>query len=196
MRSIAIKHVAAAILLAISTAAAAAETSQPRFLTVPVLGLRVPLAGLKLEPFPENLRAICPQIADDEAYIGHAWIFAKAQDSVSTYFVLTGYFKRRARDPHRPLYETWDNGSVFILRDGKCGGDDADETFEVRDPNAENNGNVPIPMLRELAHDLAAKTVLVMGSPERLRAEIKKQHIEFNRLPPDLQEAFTQYFSK
>ena len=76
----------------------------------------------------------------------------------------------------------------------KCGGDDAEETFEVHDLDAENDGNVPIPMLKALAVDFAARTVKAFGGADRLRAEIKAQRIDFNRLSPELQAAFKPYF--
>lgn len=192
-----IRRLATAALLAISASASAAESNlPPQFLPVPALGLRVEVAGLKLDPFPEDLRATCGQIADDESYTGRMWIFGKAKDAAATYYVLNGYFKRRNPEPDQRRYEVPDNGSVFTVQGGKCGGDDARETFEVRDPNAENNGNVPIPVLRELARDLAAQTVRVFGGPDRLRAEIRKQRIDFNQLSPELQEAFAPYFGK
>jgi hypothetical protein len=192
-----IRRLAGVALFAIGATASAAESNQPpRFLPVPALGLRVELAGLKLASFPEDLRATCSQLADDDFHTGRIWIFGKAKDAASTYYVLSGYFKRRNPESDQRLYEVPDSGSVFTIQGGKCGGDDARETFEVRDPNAENNGNVPIPVLRELARDLAAQTVLAFGGPDRLRAEIKKQRIDINQLSPELQEAFAPYFSK
>lgn len=191
------RRLAAATLFATSIAAGAAESNQlPRFLPVPALGLRVELAGLKLESFPEELRAACSQIADDESNTGRMWIFGRAKDAAATYYILSGYFKRRNPEPGQRRYAVPDNGSVFIVQGGKCGGDDARETFEVRDPNAENTGNVPILILRDLARDLAAQTVRAFGGPERLRAEIKKQRIDINQLSPELQEAFAPYFGR
>lgn len=193
----AINKLAAASLLAISATAGASSTNQPpRALTVPVLGLRLPLERINVDKFPEDLRATCDQIADDELYIGQVWIFGKARDAASSYYVLTGIFKRRNPDPtgERRLYENWDNGLVVTVKGGKCGGDDAVETFGVHDPNAENDGNVPDPILRELARDLAARTVRAFGGPDRLRAEIRNQRIDFNQLPSDLQVAFKPYF--
>lgn len=192
-----INRLAAAALLAISATASASSSDQPpRSLTVPVLGLRLPLDRINADKFPDDLRATCDQIADDELYSGQVWIFGRAKDAASTYYILTGIFKRRSPDPagERRLYENWDNGLVFTVKGDKCGGDDAVETFEVHDPNAENDGNVPDQILRELARDLAARTVRAFGGPDRLRAEIKNQRIDFNQLPSDLQEAFKPYF--
>ena len=194
MPSTAISRIVAMALLAISaTAAAAVSDKPPRFLTVPVLGLRLPLAQINLEPFPEDLRVKCGQL-EDEFSTSRVWILGRARDAASTYYVLTGYSKRLNRDPDQKQYEYWDNGAVYTVTGTKCGGDDAEETFEVHDPNADNDGNVPIPMLKALAVDFAARTVKAFGGADRLRAEIKAQRIDFNRLSPELQEAFKPYF--
>lgn len=193
-----IDRVAAAVLFAISTTAAAAPDSDkpPRFLTVPVLGLRLPLDHINLESFPEDLRVKCPRLYDGEIYTSRVWIFGHAKDAARTYYVLTGYFKRFHPSPERKLYELWDNGAVYTVTSAKCGGDDARETFDVHDQNADNTGNVPIPMLKALAFDLAAKTVKAFGGPDKLRAAIVAQRIDFDTLPPELQEAFKPYFGK
>lgn len=195
MPCIPIKRLAAATLLAISATVAGSNSDlPPRFLTVPVLGLRVPIDRINLDAFPEDLRATCGQIDDNEVHTVRVWIFGRAEEAGATYYILTGYFKRRNPEHGQRLFEYWDNGSVFTVSNGKCGGDDADETFASHDPNADNDGNVPDRILRVLAFDLAAQTVRAVGGPERLRAEIKSQRIDYNRLPPELQEAFKPYF--
>ena len=197
MSSIVIKQVAAAALFAISmTAGATGSNRPPSFLTVPVLGLRLPLDRLNLEPFPEDLRATCGQIEDNEVHTARVWVFGKAKDAGATYYVLTGYFKRRNPESDQRLYEFWDSGSVFSIRGGKCGGDDASETFATHDPNANNDGNVPDAVLRDLAYDFAERTVRAFGGADRLRTEIKNQRIDFNALPRELQEVFAPYFGK
>lgn len=87
-----------------------------------------------------------------------------------------------------------DNGAIYTVTGTRCGGDDAGDTFDVRDPNADNDGNVPIPMLKALAVDLAARMVKAFGGADQLRAEIETQRIDFHRLSPELQEAFWPYF--
>lgn len=194
MPSTVISRFAAVALFAISTTAGAIRSDKPpRFLTVPVLGLRLPLERINLEPFPEDLRVKCGQL-EDEYVTSRVWIFGQARNAGATYYVLTGYFKRLHKEPDQKLYEYWDNGAVYTVTGTTCGGDDAEETFEVHDPNADNDGNVPIPMLKALAFDLAARTVKAFGGADRLRAEIKAQRIDFNRLSPELQEAFKPYF--
>ena len=195
MPSTAISRIAAVTLFALSTTAVAANSDKPpRFLTVPVLGLRLPIERINLESFPEDIRIRCHQLYDEELFTSRVWIFARARDAARTYYVLTGYSKRLNKEPDQKLYEYWDNGAVYTVTGDKCGGDDAEETFEVHDLDAENDGNVPIPMLKALAVDFAARTVKAFGGADRLRAEIKAQCIDVNRLSPELQEAFKPYF--
>jgi hypothetical protein len=195
MPSTVTSRIAAAALFAVSTTAAAANSDKPpRFVTVPVLGLRLPLDRIKLTPFPVDLRVNCFQLYDAELFTSRVWIFGQARDAASTYYVLSGYTKRLNKEPDQKLYEFWDDGAVYTVTGTKCGGDGAEETFEVHDPNADNDGNVPIPMLKALALDMAARTVKAFGGADRLRAEIRAQRIDFNRLSPELQEAFKPYF--
>jgi hypothetical protein len=153
----------------------------------------LPLDRIKVETFPEEIRVKCGQI-EDEYRTSRLWIFGRAKDAAKTYYVLTGYSKRLNREADQRLYEYWSDGVVFTVQGDKCGGDGAEETFEVHDPNADNDGNVPIPMLKALALDMAARTVKAFGGADRLRAEIRAQRIDFNRLSPELQEAFKPYF--
>jgi hypothetical protein len=194
MLSTVISRAAAAILFAVSTTAAATESAKPpRFLTVPVLGLRLPLDQINLETFPDELRVKCGQI-EDEYRTSRVWVFGRANDAARTYYVLAGYTKRLHPEPGQRLYEYWTDGVVFAVQGDKCGGDGAEETFKTPDPDAENNGNVPIWILRQLARDLAARTVRAFGGPDKLRSEIKNQRIDFDGLSPEIQEAFRPYF--
>ncbi|WP_177196798.1 hypothetical protein [Duganella sp. CF517] len=196
MPSTAIKRVATAALIAISTAAASAtgRDKPPQFLTVPVLGLRVPLEGINVEPLPEDVRIKCPQLYDDQRYTAHMWIFGRAKDAASSYYVLAGYYKRSNPGPGRQKYEIAKQGTVFTVTGDKCGGDGADETFWLHDPNADSDGNVPDRVLKMLAVDLAARTVRAFGGRDRLVLELKAQRVDFEALPPELRKAFNPYF--
>ena len=109
MPSTAISRIVAAALFAISATATAARSDMPpRFLNVPVLGLRLPLEGVKLEPFPEDIRVKCRQL-EDEFVTSRVWIFGRARDAARTYYVLTGYSKRLNKEPDQKLYEYWDD---------------------------------------------------------------------------------------
>jgi hypothetical protein len=79
-------------------------------------------------------------------------------------------------------------GVLYIVTGNKCVDDPADEAMEA--PTEE----VPLPILRHLARDLAARLVRAVGGPDRLRAEIKNQRIDFDALSPELREAFKPYF--
>jgi hypothetical protein len=68
------------------------------------------------------------------------------------------------------------------------------DAFGTPDPDDECDHTVPAPILRELARDLVVQTVRASGGPDRLRAEIKNQRIDFDALPPDIQRAFRPYF--
>jgi hypothetical protein len=195
MLSTVTRNLLAAGLFAISTSAVATGSNKPpQFLTVPILGLRVELAGLKLAPFPEQLAANCIQISDPERYTSNMWIFGKAKDAASTYYILAGYSKwLHPKRGQRP-YDISEYGIVLTMRGNTCGGDEAGDTFGTPDPNAENDGNVPDPILRELARDLAVQTARAFGGPDRLRSEIRNQRIDFNTLPTQIQEAFKPYF--
>jgi hypothetical protein len=89
----------------------------------------------------------------------------------------------------RRLYELWD-GSAFTIRGGKCGGDDARESFDVVDLNADDDGNMPTQILRELARNGGTSSSGVRR-PDRLRAEIKNQRIDFDALSPERQRRLT-----
>jgi hypothetical protein len=158
------------------------------------LGLRVELAGLNLAEFPERLAANCDQIADPAQYTPRMWIFGKAKDAASTYYILAGYAKWRNPEPGQRLFDVPDYGTMVTIRGNKCVSDDAGDAFGTPDPYDENDDTVPAPILRELARDLVVQTVRASGGPDRLRAEIKNQRIDFNALPPEIQRAFRPYF--
>jgi hypothetical protein len=156
--------------------------------------LRVELAGLNLAQFPERLAANCSKISAPEQYPPHMWIFGKAKNAASSYYILAGYTKWRSPVPGQSLYDVSDYGTVVTMRGNKCFSDDADSAFAMPDPYDDINEKLTAPILRELARDLAIQTVGACGGPDRLRAEIKNQRIDFNALPPELQEAFKPYF--
>jgi hypothetical protein len=85
--------------------------------------------------------------------------------------------------------------AVFTIDGDQCGGDpNAAETFNARDPNACNNGNLPMPIPRQLPRDLATRTVQASGGTDKLCAEIKLQKIDFDTLSPELHASFRPCF--
>src|SRR5262245_45604015 len=99
MLSIATRRLIATTILGFASAVAAAKDVPPRILQEPVLGLRLEAANVKLDSLPEDVRALCLQTADNERRKGRLWVFARAADAATTYYVVAGYFKRLYPEP-------------------------------------------------------------------------------------------------
>ena len=181
------KHLLIPALFALCTAASAGD-KPPRYVREPVLGLRLD-AGVKLDPFPKDVQAMCQQLADDAFWTNTLWIFARAADAGATFYVVSGPAKRQHPQPGEPLYEPDLRGGLISIIGNKCGGDEARESFDARDFN-----QTPLPILQQLSRDMAERLVRAVGGADKLRAEIKHQRIDFDALSPELQEAFRPYF--
>lgn len=178
-----------AVVVASMAASAAEYAHPPKYLVEPMFGLKVQLANGKLEPLPEQVRAACTQMADNEAWTGRQWIFGVVQSDEATYYLVSGYFERRHPGPGELRYHQPDQGGFYVVKGQDCGGDPAREAFEVRDFE-----QIPKPVLERLARDSKARLVRAFGGESRLRAEIKKQGITSDRLTPELAIAFKPYF--
>jgi hypothetical protein len=180
----------AAVCLALfSTTAIAGHSDQlPLFVQDAVLGLRLPDSA-KLDLVPEEVRAKCEQMADNDMWTGRVWTFGMVKHATGTYYLANGYFKRRNPKPGERLYHQPEVGGLYRLSDGRCNGDQAEEMFEVRDPD-----QIPLAVLKELANDMVARLIRALGGENRLRAEIANQRLDFHMLSPELQEAFKPYF--
>jgi hypothetical protein len=189
MPSIVTKCAIVAALFTLTSAVASAADKPPRYLNEPVLGLRLD-ASAKLDPLPEDVRALCVQIADNEYSTARMWIFAQASDAGAAYYVVGGYSKLRHPDPGEHQYEPTTHGGLMSVTGNTCAGDPADEAMHA--PSDE----VPLSILKQLARDLATRLVRAVGGADKLRAEIKNQRIDFDRLSPELQEAFKPYFGQ
>lgn len=189
MLSTTIKRAIIATLCTLASAAASASDKAPRYVNEPVLGLRLD-AGAKLDQLPEDVRALCVQIADNEYSTARMWIFAQAADAGAAYYVVAGYSKLRHPAPGERLYEPTARGGLMIVTGSKCAGDPADEAMHA--PSDE----VPLPILKQLSRDLVARLVRAVGGADKLRAEIKNQRVDFDQLSPELQEVFRPYFGR
>jgi hypothetical protein len=192
MPSTVIKRLYAAILITIISAGASATDSNhsPAFVQDPVLGLRLPVASINLDTVPEDIRALCTEIADSESWTGRQWVFGIAASPSATYYLVGGYFKRRFPKSGERLYFQPEGGGVYQVSNGRCTGDPARETFDVRDTR-----QIPQEVLQRLANDLVARLARAYGDADRLRAEISHQHIDYQMLSPEMQEAFKPYFA-
>lgn len=186
MSSIATKRAILAAVVMLASAMASAGDKPPRYVIEPALGLRLD-AGVKLEPLPDDVSTLCSH--DSDNWIYHERIVARTQKAATTYYVASGYAKRRNPQPGQSLYEPITRGGLYAVTGNKCVDDPADESFEAR-----NFDQTPLPILQQLASDLAARLVRAVGGPDRLRTEIRNQRIDFDKLSPELQEAFKPYF--
>ena len=132
---------------------------------------------------------MCAEMADSATWTGRQWIFGAAKYNAVTYYLVSGYFKRRHPQSGERLYFQPDGGGVYQISESKCSGDPARETFDVRDPK-----QIPQEVLQQLASDLAVRLVRATGGPDRLRAELANQHVDFLMLSPEMQESFKPYF--
>jgi hypothetical protein len=186
MSSIATNRAILATVVMFVSALASAGEKPPHYVIEPALGLRLD-AGVKLEPLPDDVSTLCSHDSDNWTY--REWIFARAHDAATTYYVASGYAKRRSPKAGQSQYEPIERGGLYAVTGNKCVDDPADESCEARDLN-----QTPLPILQQLASDLAARLVRAVGGADKLRAEIKNQRVDFDRLSPELQEAFKPYF--
>ena len=172
-----------------SSAPASARQSDSQFVHDPMLGVRLPVTNAKLEPLPEEIRAMCDEMADTETLTGRLWIFGMVKGPTATYYLVDGYSRLRSPQPgQRASFPFYDSG-VYTVADGKCSADEASETVDVRDPK-----QIPRQVRQHLADDLATRLLHAAGGKDRLRDEIKKQRIDFGMLAPEVQQAFKPYF--
>jgi hypothetical protein len=192
MLSTVINSLGIAVVAAVLNASAVAAESNrvPKSVYAPVLHLRLPIATAKLELISEEIRAMCIQMADNESWTGQQWVFGVTKYRETTYYLVNGYFKRRNPKSSEHMYLQPDDGGVYRISDNKCEGDQARETFDVRDPK-----QIPREVLQQLADDLVIRLARAVGSKDRLRTEITTQHIKFETLSPEMQVAFKPYFA-
>lgn len=190
MLSIVIKRFLAALSLSLISGIAAAQDKPPRILQEPSLGLRIPLAGLKLDALPDDVRNMCAELADNENWKGRLWVYATAKDTSGAFYVVGGYYERPNPEPSQSRYYLDTSGAVFKIAATRCTGfGGAREVFDAR-----YFEETPQPIIRQLADDLAVRLVRAFGGPDRLRKELRNQRIDPDSLPAELQEAFKPFF--
>ena len=185
MSSTATKHIVAGAALLLASCAGIAREAPPRILQEPVLGLRFEQAKAKLDPLPEDARAKCRELADDERWKGHLWIFARADAPTSTYYVIGGYFERRRPASGESKYDLDERGGVIEISGTHCTAfGPAREVFDVRAFN-----EIPQPIFRSLAADFSSRLARALGGQEKLQRALTNQRIDLARLPPELRDA-------
>lgn len=182
--------ISAALMAIISSAAIAAEPG-PHILKDPVLGLRYETTGVKFDSLPAHALANCETMQDSEYSKGIWFVYAQATDSSGrTYYVSGGYDIQKDRPKHLK-YETGGLGAVFFTDRGTCTYlDTARTVFDDRLFDDE----LPEPVLKLLAVDVAKRLVKAFGGADKLRTELRNQHIDKETLPPELLAALKPYF--
>jgi hypothetical protein len=187
----ALSRVVVATSIALVSCIAIAKEVAPRILQDPVLGLRYEVAKVHFDPLPRDIFSTCPELTN--AYVGSRFfIYARAQDAARTYYVVGGYYETPDPEPNTSQYSTDELGLIFYVQGTKCTSvDAAREVFDSRPLDM-----IPQPILKQLATSLAATLAHAFGGPDRLGVEWRNQHIDQDRLPPELREAFKPYLTR
>jgi hypothetical protein len=182
----------ALFLCVLSSGAWAAKEAPPSVLQEPVFGLKLPLASAKLKPFPDEMRAQCKQLADNESWKGHLWIYAKAEDEFGTYFVVGGYYERSKAVFSGPRFHLDTSGAVVRLAGKECtafGG--ARDVFDAR-----YFAEIPQVTLQRLADDLIIQLMNSFDEMNRFKDAIRRQQPDLDNLPGELRVALREAFRK
>lgn len=193
MHFIDLKRVIAVGLTTIICSGVLAAEPGPRILKEPVLGLRYESARVKFDSLPAHALANCETMQDSEYAKGVWFIYAQATDSSGrTYYVGGGYDIQKDAPKHLK-YETGGFGAVFFTDRDTCTYIDmARQVFDDRLFDDE----LPESVLKLLAADVAKRLVKAFGGADKLRTELRNQHIDKEALPPELLEALKPYFNK
>lgn len=107
-----------------------------------------------------------------------------------TYYVIGGYgIRTHPEPPDFPRYELFDLGTVFQTDGKECKiFGEALEVFETR-----YFSETPQPILQQLADNLVSRLADGFGGPDKLRAELRRQHVHPERISPELSGAFKSY---
>jgi len=165
------------------------NSGSPRYITDPVLGLRLPLKSADLDTLPSQVEKLCEE--ENSTWTGHQWLFGMTQEGTTTYYLVGGYFTRRHVARGQERYFLPVQGGIYEVTGLQCVDDPAREVFDVRDLD-----RIPQVVLQRLAKDLASRLVRAFGSQDRLRDELAKQHADGGKLPPELREAFAPYLKR
>jgi hypothetical protein len=179
--------------LASTCFAAQAQDQPPRILREPILGLRYEIAKVRFDPLPAGVLQRCPTLADDASVRTRLWIHAFARNAGRSYYIVGGYgVHSNPEPPAFPRYVPYDLGTTFFLEGDTC--TVLGEPKEVFDAGASNETSSLI--LQRLASDAAARLARAFGGSERLRTEVRNQHVDPMRLSPELSQAFKPYLGR
>lgn len=190
MHSTVLKHLIAASALALITIPAVAASAPPKVLQEPIFGMRYEVAKARFEQLPAQAISSCETLVDNQYSRAVWYVYAKAVDSSGrTYYVVNG-FEIRLGVPEHLKYDTEGLGVVFFTDRGACTILDIPrQVFNDRIFGNEMSQQT----LRQLALDAVRRLQRAFGGPDKLKAELRNQHINGEGLPPELQEALRPY---
>jgi hypothetical protein len=159
----------------------------------PVFGLRYETSKVKFEPLPTQALANCSTLVDNEYSRGVWYVYAQATDvSGRTYYAVNGYEIRDRAPPHLK-YDNEGFGVLFFTDRGTCTVLDMPrQVFDDRIFDEEMSQ----PMLKQLAADVVRRLTRAFGGTDRLRTELRNQHITQDGLSPELLEALGPYLAR
>lgn len=131
-------------------------------------------------------------MADNENVRSKMWVYAMAPVDGRIFYLIAGYgIRARIEAPEFRRYISYDLGSSFVIEpDDDCNIlGEAREMFDFR-----KDEETPEVAMQKLADDLAVRYVRAFGGAARFGAELKKQRVSFDKLPPELQQALKPYF--
>jgi hypothetical protein len=168
-----------------------AAADQPNVLREPVLGLRYEPATVKFDPLPDSAIASCSTLQNDENRRAVWYIYARTTDASSrVYYIIGGYEIPAQVRQGQSRFETDGLGVTLFTEGGQCTIlDTARQVFDDRLYDDE----MPQQTLRALARDVADRLLRAYGSPERLKRELRYQHVDQDALPAELKESLESY---
>ena len=191
MHSIVLKYIASGALIIFSSSLFAAEPG-PRILSEPVLGLRYEAARVKFDLLPAQALSHCETMQATKYRRSVSFIFAQAEAPSGRTYYISGGYEIRNDERGYARFQTGNLGAVFFTEGKSCTYiDTARQVFEDRLFDEE----LPESVLKLLAADIPKRFEKAFGGADRLRAELRKQHVDKSALPPELLASLKPYFT-
>jgi hypothetical protein len=193
MHSIVLNRIVAGVALALGSCSALASSSPPKVMREPVFGLRYETAKVKFDLLPAQALANCETLIDNDNSKGVWYVYAQATDlSGRTYYAAHGYEIRNGVAPHLK-YDNEGFGVLFFTDRGTC--TVLDMPRQVFDDRIFDD-EMSQPMLKQLAIDVVRRLIRSFGGADRLRTELRNQHVTGEGLSPELLEAVGPYLAR
>lgn len=194
MLSTVISRVVAILFFTFMPCIVTAAEQPPHILHDPLLGLKYDTGSVKFDPLSADVLSKCRTMADNENVRSRLWIYARADDDGGTYYVVAGYgIHSHIQSPTFRRYVLYNLGTAFEINgENECvifG--QSREMYDVQ-----NFEETPQRVIQKLAADAASRLARAFGGPDRLRSELRRQHVNPNNLSPELKDAFKPYFGR